>query len=66
MKKHTGHFKKGADPRRHKFTRAECVAGFWAAIESITERYPAATTSFGAHMSTKFLPALKKKSGPQL
>lgn len=34
-----GSFREGVDPRRHKFTRAECVAGFWAALESITVRY---------------------------
>jgi hypothetical protein len=38
-----GSFRKGADPRRHRFTREECVEGgrrgFWAALESITVRY---------------------------
>jgi hypothetical protein len=27
-----GSFKPGPDPRRHKFTREECSAGFWTAI----------------------------------
>lgn len=27
-----GQFRKGPDPRRHKFTREECSRGFWAAI----------------------------------
>ena len=27
-----GQFKPGPDPRRHKFTREECSAGFWTAI----------------------------------
>jgi hypothetical protein len=27
-----GHFRKGEDPRRHKFTPAECSRGFWTAI----------------------------------
>jgi hypothetical protein len=35
-----GQFKKGDDPRRHKFTREECSRGFWAAVESIVVRYP--------------------------
>lgn len=38
-----GSFRKGADPRRHKFTLAECQEGgrrgFWAALEAITVRY---------------------------
>lgn len=25
-------FRKGHDPRRHKFTPAECSAGFWSAL----------------------------------
>jgi hypothetical protein len=35
-----GQFKKGADPRRHTFTREECQRGFWAAIDSFVVRYP--------------------------
>jgi hypothetical protein len=27
-----GSFKPGPDPRRHKFTAAECSQGFWTAI----------------------------------
>ena len=27
-----GSFRPGPDPRRHKFTPAECSAGFWTAI----------------------------------
>jgi len=38
-KANAGAFRKGSDPRRHSFTRDECVAGFWAALESITIRY---------------------------
>ncbi|HEX7318650.1 MAG TPA: hypothetical protein VF297_32375 [Pyrinomonadaceae bacterium] len=42
-KANAGSFRKGADPRRHQFTRAECVEGgrrgFWAALESVTVRY---------------------------
>jgi len=35
-------FKPGHDPRLHRFTRDECVKGFWAALESIITRYPKA------------------------
>lgn len=55
QQKNRGWFRKGNDPRRHQFTREECSAGFWAAIESITERHPDAITSYGAHMATNFL-----------
>ncbi|MFL6285720.1 MAG: hypothetical protein ACJ74Q_21490 [Pyrinomonadaceae bacterium] len=34
-----GAFRKGSDPRRHVFTTDECIAGFWAALESLTVRY---------------------------
>jgi hypothetical protein len=34
-----GSFRKGHDPRRHQFTRDEQIAGFWAAIESLTVRF---------------------------
>jgi hypothetical protein len=34
-----GSFRKGADPRRHVFTRDECITGFWRALESLTLRY---------------------------
>ena len=51
----SGHFRKGFDPRRHRFTRDECVAGFWAALTSIITRYPDATDSAGRHMAFDFL-----------
>lgn len=38
-KTNSGSFKPGPDDRRHKFTRDECVAGFWAALESLTVKY---------------------------
>ena len=57
-KANKGSFKPGPDPRRHKFTRDECVDGFWAAIESIMARYPEAVTSYHAHMVVNFLPAV--------
>jgi hypothetical protein len=27
-----GNFRKGPDPRRHRFTKEECSRGFWTAI----------------------------------
>jgi hypothetical protein len=50
-----GQFKKGHDPRRHRFTQAECITGFWRAIESIVVRYPDCVDSAGRHMAVKFL-----------
>jgi hypothetical protein len=55
-----GQFKKGTDPRRHKFTREECSKGFWAAVESIVVRYPDAIMADGRHMVVNFL---KRKTG---
>ena len=60
MKANPGWFKKGEDKRRHKFTRDECIAGFWAAIESIVIRYPDAIDSSGRHIACKFLTARKR------
>jgi hypothetical protein len=51
----SGQFKKGADPRRHRFTREECQRGFWRAIESIVTRHPGAVDSAGRHMTVNFL-----------
>lgn len=50
-----GQFRKGHDPRRHRFTRAECQAGFWAAINSIISRYLDAIDASGRHMACQFL-----------
>jgi hypothetical protein len=50
-----GQFKPGPDPRRHRFTREECQAGFWAAIYSIVQRYPDALDGAGRHMACDFL-----------
>jgi hypothetical protein len=55
LKRNCGHFRRGHDPRRHRFTRAECQAGFWAAIYSIIQRYPDAPDSAGRHMACDFL-----------
>ena len=48
-----------ADPWRHRFTRDECVTGFWAAIESITTRYPKAVYPDGRHIVCNFLKSRK-------
>ncbi|HKQ90203.1 MAG TPA: hypothetical protein VJZ77_05945 [Blastocatellia bacterium] len=50
-----GQFRKGHDPRRHRFTRDECVKGFWAALDSIITRYPDAIDSSGRHIAFDFL-----------
>ena len=50
-----GRFQKGADPRRHKFTRDECVTGFWKALESIVTRHPHMVTRDGRHIACYFL-----------
>lgn len=50
-----GQFRRGHDSRRHRFTRAECQAGFWAAINSIVSRYPDAIDASGRHMACQFL-----------
>ena len=55
---HRGRFKPGYDPRRHVFTKDECSAGFWAAIESVAARYPDAVDSAGRHMVCNFLRAV--------
>jgi hypothetical protein len=54
-RQNSGSFKPGYDPRRHRFTRDECVKGFWNAVYSIIERYPDAVDSSGRHMSCEFL-----------
>lgn len=33
-----GRFRKGHDPRRHRFTREECSRGFWTGIAVYAER----------------------------
>lgn len=50
-----GQFRRGHDPRRHRFTRDECQRGFWAAIYSIVARYPDAVGADGRHMALRFL-----------
>jgi len=55
MTTNPGQFRNGPDPRRHKFTKAECEADFWAAIYSIIQRYPDAIGADGRHMACRFL-----------
>jgi hypothetical protein len=59
--KNKGHFKKGADPRRHQFTRDECSKGFWQAIESIVSRHPEKVTRDGRHIVCTFLKSVNKR-----
>lgn len=56
-----GRFKKGFDPRRHRFTTAECQEGFWRAIESIVSRYPDAVMPDGRHMVVNFMKSRKRE-----
>ena len=55
-----GRFQKGHDPRRHKFTREECQRGFWAAIESVVNRYPNAVNARG-HIALNLIPAMNAR-----
>ena len=55
QKIHRGRFAPGPDPRRHQFTREECQAGFWAALDAIADRYPNAVDGANRHMATRFL-----------
>ena len=41
-----GKFQKGDDPRRHKFTRAECQKGYQAAWQSLERRFPGCDPHF--------------------
>ena len=56
----SGQFRKGHDPRRHKYTRAECQIGFWKALESIVARHPDAIDKVGRHMACRFLKRKRK------
>ncbi len=55
MRDSKGRYMKGNDRTRHRFTHDECVAGFWAALESIVRRYPNWVDSKGRHMSVYFM-----------
>ena len=59
-KTNNGRFKPGPDPRRHRFTREECQAGFWAAITSIVIRHPDAIDGAHRHMACRFLKRKRK------
>lgn len=59
-KQNRGQFKRGPDPRRHKFSRAECQDGFQAALLSIITRYPDAVDSANRHMACQFLKKRRK------
>jgi len=59
-KQNRGQFKRGPDPRRHKFSRDECVAGFWRALESIIARHPDWLDSHGRHAACGFLKRKRK------
>jgi hypothetical protein len=61
QKTNRGQFRKGPDPRRHKFTRNECIKGFWAAIYSVVRRYPDAIGADGRHMAVNFLKSKREE-----
>jgi hypothetical protein len=61
-KHNRGMFKRGYDPRRHKFTKDECQRGFQAAIISIVTRNPGCVDAYGRHMVCKFLKSKKEKA----
>lgn len=48
-------FSKGADPRRHTFTREECQTGFWRALEAVQDRHPFARDAAGRHITCNFM-----------
>ncbi len=54
-------FRPGPDPRRHRFTRDECVKGFWAAVFLIIQRYPTAVDASGRQMAADFLKVAGRK-----
>jgi hypothetical protein len=60
-KRNRGHFRRGHDPRRHRFTKDECSRGFWAAIYSIVQRYPDAIGADGRHMACRFLEGRRER-----
>jgi hypothetical protein len=55
-----GQFRKGHDPRRHRFTLAECQLGFQRALESIVTRHPEWLDAYGRHVACKFLRKRRK------
>jgi len=61
MRDSKGRFIKGNDPDRHKFTRDECITGFWNAIESIVLRHPEKIDENNNHIVIRFLKRRRKK-----
>jgi hypothetical protein len=45
-KTHPGRFQAGHDPRRHVFTREECLRGYEAACASLLRRFPGCDPHF--------------------
>ena len=61
-----GRFRKGHDPRRHKFTPAECSEGFWAGLASYVERGGEARNFLRRKMTARgqvFRPVPKSQRG---
>jgi hypothetical protein len=56
-----GRFRRGHDPRRHRFSLVECQLGFQRALESIIRRYPNAIGADGRHMACDFLQSKIRK-----
>ncbi len=53
----------GCHANRYKFTRSDCVKGFWAMVESVASRYPDAVDASGRHMVCNALPVLIARKG---
>lgn len=58
-KPNPGAFKKGSDPRRHKFTREEWELGYERARLSVDERHPDWRCVHGAALSHCLLRAVR-------
>ena len=56
-----GRFKKGFDPRRHKFTQEECERGFWNALYAVAERNPDAVRNNPAFLRNFLATMLARK-----
>ena len=67
-KGNAGSFRKGADPRRHRFTREECSEGFWAGLASYVEQGGEARNFLRSKMAARgrdFSPVPKAGRGRQ-
>lgn len=49
--KNRGQFRKGKDPRRHKFTTQECQRGYQNAMANMLDDHPDWVCQHGAHYS---------------